>query len=845
LGSERVACLSMSSALRISHQKQTGKAMLITVLGLACLCCMGNGDRLQKEIADAQAQQQLKASELIESTQSVAEVSQDSSRVNAQDMVTPLSKLALLLTGLGGAAAFKPVPGSAFPAKSSNMNAGPMVPNKWKQQRLPPPLFSQMWGQQRSPITAMSSKADSWMQSVAADPSEQQKMMDAIRGKNLNTAEEAEEGMQFEFVEFSGDEELPTKYDAAALQVFFSKRPEVIVQRLGQAARVVSPFLYNTAVDIILNRAGDPEIQTQRAADLRRVVTRLGPFFIKLGQALSIRPDILPPDSMKELQKLCDKVPTFDSKLAMQIITDELGQDPEELFSELSAEPLAAASLGQVYKGKLRATGEVVAIKVQRPFVLETVSLDLYLFRQVGGFINSLSSQGTDLVALVDEFAGRFYDELDYNVECANGIRMAEDMASLPKVVIPKCFPAYTSRRVHTAAWIDGEKLADSQADDVQDLINVGVVAYLTQLLGAGFFHADPHPGNMLRTSDGNLAIIDFGLVTELTEDQRSGILESIVHLINRDYKQIGKDFQRLDFIPPGVDVTPIEPALSRVFDAALKGGGAKSINFNDLSDDLATLTFDYPFRIPPYFALVIRAISVLEGLALVGNPDFAIIDEAFPYISQRLLSADSAELQETLREFIYDKEGIFDAERLIELLGAFESFDITSGNAGGYTYGTSDVLSQESKVSTALSFFFSEKGNFLREFLLEEAVRGYDVFSRDALQRLRAEVPALERLVPGRRALLPDLTSQEEKTLLSTKALLDFFLASSGGNPIGSSDARSETAATLQRLSPVFQQYARPMNDFGLQVVGRLSEIYAVRLIRQTANSLMPRVDR
>jgi len=349
----------------------------------------------------------------------------------------------------------------------------------------------------------------------------------------------------------------------------------------------------------------------------------------------------------------------------------------------------------------------------------------------------------------------------------------------------------------------------------------------------------------MLRTSDGNLAIIDFGLVTELTEDQRSGILESIVHLINRDYKQIGKDFQRLDFIPPGVDVTPIEPALSRVFDAALKGGGAKSINFNDLSDDLATLTFDYPFRIPPYFALVIRAISVLEGLALVGNPDFAIIDEAFPYISQRLLSADSAELQETLREFIYDKEGIFDAERLIELLGAFESFDITSGNAGGYTYGTSDVLSQESKVSTALSFFFSEKGNFLREFLLEEAVRGYDVFSRDALQRLRAEVPALERLVPGRRALLPDLTSQEEKTLLSTKALLDFFLASSGGNPIGSSDARSETAATLQRLSPVFQQYARPMNDFGLQVVGRLSEIYAVRLIRQTANSLMPRVDR
>jgi aarF domain-containing kinase len=346
--------------------------------------------------------------------------------------------------------------------------------------------------------------------------------------------------------------------------------------------------------------------------------------------------------------------------------------------------------------------------------VLETVSLDLYLLRQIGMMLRNIPSlEGrTDIVGLVDEFAGRFYDELDYVVECDNGIRMAKDMASLPMVVIPKCYPDYTSRRVHVAEWIDGEKLAVSEEDDVQDLVNVGVVAYLTQLLDGGFFHADPHPGNMIRTTDGNLAIIDFGLMTELTPDQQEGILESVVHLINRDYTQIGKDFQRLDFISKDIDVRPIEPALTRVFDAALQGGGAKAINFNDLSADLATITFDYPFRIPPYFALVIRAISVLEGIALVGKPDFAIIDEAFPYISQRLLTADSPQLRATLREFIYDKDGIFDAERLIELLGAFEEFDATKGMAGGYTYGTGDKdEKQDTRVTTALAFFlFGER---------------------------------------------------------------------------------------------------------------------------------------
>ena len=320
-------------------------------------------------------------------------------------------------------------------------------------------------------------------------------MMQALRGQGMNDDDNAAEGLKMRLVEedmFDGGSGLPYDYDPEALKDYFSKKPLVVLRRMAQVIGVGGGFFARSLLDNIFGK-DDPELEVKRAGELRDLITSLGPFYIKLGQALSIRPDVLSPRSMVELQKLCDKVPSYDSKTAFGIIEKELGKTVNELFSEITPEPVAAASLGQVYKATLRSNGATVAVKVQRPGVLETVSLDLYLAREIGNIAKSLPalSSRLDAVALLDEFAYRFFQELDYNKECENGLKIREQMKVLPMVVIPDNFPEFTARRVHVAEWIEGEKLSQSTADDVGALVNLGVITYLTQLLDAGFFHAE------------------------------------------------------------------------------------------------------------------------------------------------------------------------------------------------------------------------------------------------------------------------------------------------------------------------------------------------------------------
>jgi aarF domain-containing kinase len=492
----------------------------------------------------------------------------------------------------------------------------------------------------------------------------------------------------------------------------------------------------------------------------------------------------------------------------------------------------------------------------------------------VGVALRSVPQINTDVVGLLDEWAERFFEELDYVKEGDNATKFAASIKDdLPQVVVPATYAEYTRRKVITSEWLDGEKLSQSTADDVGDLVNIGVICYLKQLLDTGFFHADPHPGNLIRTPDGRLAILDFGLMTNIDDNIKFGMIEAIAHLIHKDYDAIVEDFVTLDFIPEGVDLKPILPPLSRVFDQALAGGGAKNINFQEVAADLAQITFDYPFRIPPYFALIIRAIGVLEGIALVGNPEFALVDEAYPYISKRLLTDDSPRLRESLRYMVYGKGQVFDADRLIDVLEAFETFTVASqkskGNMegaakakdaaapaaqGGFPGGFPDLNQifaqiqggfpaaapaapaarggdQDAQTREALQFVLSPQGSIFREFLLDEAVKGIDALSRDNAARVLAQVglgdATVPLLLPG--ALLPrsvrlspKVTDDDRATVESVTKLLNFLLKGSRA---------ADPSTVVRDLGPLLPAVATEVLP---ELISRLNSRVAARTIRE-----------
>ena len=394
-------------------------------------------------------------------------------------------------------------------------------------------------------------------------------LMAGLRGSNIDDSDFAADGVQMKVVDVDKfaaggeDDRLPLYYDPEPIAVYWRRRPAAVAQRIVQLLSIAGGFITGIVSDIV--RGETEKNSVKRAIQLREIVTSLGPAYIKLGQALSIRPDLLSPDHDRA-QKLCDKVPSFDNKTAFDCLEAELGCKWQEIYSELGPDPVAAASLGQVYKGKLRATGETVAVKVQRPAVLETVSIDLYIIRRLGLALRNVPQVNTDVVALLDEWAERFFEELDYVKEGENATQFAASIKDdLPQVVVPRTYAEYTRRKVITSEWLEGEKLSQSTADDVGDLVNIGVICYLKQLLDTGFFHADPHLGNLIRTPDGRLAILDFGLMTDIDDNIKFGMIEAIAHLIHRDYEAIVEDFVTLDFIPEGVDLKPILPPLPRL----------------------------------------------------------------------------------------------------------------------------------------------------------------------------------------------------------------------------------------------------------------------------------------
>ncbi|KAL7170829.1 hypothetical protein ACSBR2_035653 [Camellia fascicularis] len=348
-------------------------------------------------------------------------------------------------------------------------------------------------------------------------------------------------------------------------------------------------FYWSTLIfDFLVGR--DEEVVPYRARQLRNLLCDLGPSFIKAGQVLANRPDIIREDYMNELCILQDDVPPFPNQVAFNIIEEELGQPLEAVFSKISSETIAAASLGQVYRATLRASGEDVAIKVQRPEIEPIIYRDLFLFRNLASLLNGISLQklGCNAELIVDEFGEKLLEELDYTLEARNIEDFLENFKNDPTVKIPGVYKQLCGSRVLVMEWIDGIRCTDPQAIkdagiDVNGFLTIGVSAALRQLLEFGFFHGDPHPGNIFAMRDGRIAYVDFGNVAVLSQQNKQILIDAVVHAVNEDYVEMANDFTRLGFLASGTDVSPIIPALEAIWQNSV-GKGLSDFNFRSVT---------------------------------------------------------------------------------------------------------------------------------------------------------------------------------------------------------------------------------------------------------------------
>ena len=374
-------------------------------------------------------------------------------------------------------------------------------------------------------------------------------------------------------------------YDPAAAATFFRARPLATIGRLAQIALLSGGFVASLVVDKALKREEDPALVELRSQQLLELVTKLGPTFIKIGQALSIRSDLVPAAYVAGLAQLQDAVPPFDGAQGRAIIEAELGlRRIEDAFSSLSLDPVASASIGQVYRGTLRDGGGDVAVKVQRPNVLYSVALDLFVLREVlvPLYLRLNPESNTNATRLVDAYADGFVNELDYRREAAATTEFAAAMSArgLGSVTAPEVVDRLSSAHVLTTKWVEGERLAASGADDVPRLCGVALNAYLTMLLDTGTLHCDPHPGNLLRTTDGKLCILDWGMTLDVPTDLQLALLEFIANLQAEKYDAVPDDLVNLGFVPADrlgeLRSSGMTYGIARMLKLAAGGGGPK-----------------------------------------------------------------------------------------------------------------------------------------------------------------------------------------------------------------------------------------------------------------------------
>ncbi|HXG83965.1 MAG TPA: AarF/ABC1/UbiB kinase family protein [Pyrinomonadaceae bacterium] len=415
--------------------------------------------------------------------------------------------------------------------------------------------------------------------------------------------------------------------------------------------------------------------QEKQAVWLKDNLINLGPTFIKIGQSLGTRADLLPLPFVKALGELQDNVPSFPNSVAFARIERELGKKISEVYAEFDVEPIAAASLGQVYRAKLF-TGEEVAVKVQRPNLNGIIKGDIEIMRKIARFAERFPSlnENADWAGMLREFDETVHEEMDYSAEGKNAERFRENFKDWTNVHVPKIYWFATTGKVLTMEFINGDKVTELDKLNARNVspekVNRLLIrTYLKQLLEDGFFHADPHPGNLLVMPDGRLAFFDFGMVGRITPQLQSKMIDAFFHVVAKDPAGIAQDLIDLDFMKPGSNAEMVKPVVEKMFEFHLNLK-LKEVNFKELTYDLADVMYDYPFRLPSNFTYIMRALMTLEGIGIITDPEFNFFETAKPYAKEFMFKREGKDLRKLLTDKLLgrDADGKVDLDRTWKL---------------------------------------------------------------------------------------------------------------------------------------------------------------------------------
>ena len=383
----------------------------------------------------------------------------------------------------------------------------------------------------------------------------------------------------------------------------------------------------------------DPKSVGER---IRQVIEELGPTYVKIGQMASTRADVIPADILHELEKLQDNVPPFSFEAVSRIIEEELGSPLGEIYSSFDEKALAAASIGQVHCARLH-TGEKVAVKVQRPQIKAMIETDLEILMDLATLAEHRMErmERLQLRDVVEEFAKSLRNELDYTVEARNSEKIAKQFKSDPTIYIPTIHWDYSTQTVLTMEFVEGQKLNqfegfDEEGYDRKALAEHLVKALFHQVLIEGFFHADPHPGNILLLEGGVIAFIDFGMVGRLTLDMKNNFASVVIAMMRQNTESMIKAVLRIGIVPDDVKLSLLTNDVDELRENYVDVPMSR-ISLGEAISDLFEVAFRHRIRIPSDFTLLAKCLLTLEGIVEKLDPQLSIMDMAEPFGIQLL----------------------------------------------------------------------------------------------------------------------------------------------------------------------------------------------------------------